>query len=211
MKRLLTGLLVAVLVLVCTTALGLGLIHLTDWPYTADLDALDIPASSGVPRDVALDNYRAVIAFLSPFSNTAFSLPTLDWSADGAAHFADCKPIFNGIYGAGAVSLLLFVILARRGALRDRRMLLVSGCATLAIPAALLLAVAVDFDRAFVLFHTVFFPGATNWIFDPAVDPVIEILPETFFLHCALVIAGGWVLASVIQLLCARRAKHREA
>ena len=31
---------------------------------------------------------------------------------------------------------------------------------------------ALDFDRAFVLFHTVVFPGKTNWVFDWRTDPI---------------------------------------
>ena len=47
---------------------------------------------------------------------------------------------------------------------------------------------ATDFNRAFVLFHSLFFPGKTNWIFDGRTDPVIWLLPEQFFASCALLI-----------------------
>ena len=57
---------------------------------------------------------------------------------------------------------------------------------------AVLLAVAalaaLDFDRAFVVFHSIFFPGKDNWRFDPAADQIIEILPQEFFRNCALLI-----------------------
>ncbi len=210
MKRIVLGIVSAVALLVAVTAAGLGLIHLTDFPYTLDLDGLDIPAASGVPRAQALENYRAVMRYLSPFSKAEFTLPTLAFSPDGAAHFADCKAIFTGVYLAGAVCAALAALLVFTGALRDSRTLRVSGIATLALPAVLFAAVAVDFDRAFVLFHTLFFPGATNWIFDPRVDPVIEILPETFFLHCALLIAGLWAAAGVVQMICANRRAKKE-
>ena len=47
---------------------------------------------------------------------------------------------------------------------------------------------AVDFNRAFVIFHTLFFPGKTNWLFDWRTDPIILLLPEDFFRNCALLI-----------------------
>ena len=47
---------------------------------------------------------------------------------------------------------------------------------------------ALDFDRAFVIFHSIFFPGKDNWRFDPAADQIIEILPQEFFRNCALLI-----------------------
>ena len=210
MRKNLLGILTALLALLAATALGLGFIHLTGFPYSADLGALGIPEASGVPRAEAIANYDAVMAFLSPFSDGEFSLPTLAWSAEGAAHFADCKALFSGVYLAGGLAAVALVLIGLFGGFRDRKTLRVSATATLAIPAALLAAVAIDFDGAFVLFHSVFFPGATNWIFDEAVDPVIAILPAEFFLHCALVIAAFWVLASLLQFVCARRAAGKD-
>ena len=47
---------------------------------------------------------------------------------------------------------------------------------------------ALDFDRAFALFHALFFPGKTNWLFDWRTDPIILFMPEEFFRNCALLI-----------------------
>ena len=52
------------------------------------------------------------------------------------------------------------------------------------------LLASLDFERAFVVFHALFFPGKDNWLFDPAVDQIILILPEVFFRNCALLIGG---------------------
>lgn len=59
------------------------------------------------------------------------------------------------------------------------------------------LLASLDFERAFVVFHALFFPGKDNWLFDPAVDQIILILPEVFFRNCALLIGG------LILLWCA--------
>ena len=50
---------------------------------------------------------------------------------------------------------------------------------------------ALDFDRAFTVFHKLFFPGKDNWIFYPSKDPVIKMLPAEFFRNCAIVILAG--------------------
>jgi integral membrane protein (TIGR01906 family) len=42
---------------------------------------------------------------------------------------------------------------------------------------------AVGFDRFFVTFHEIFFSN-DDWLFNPATDPIINVLPETFFMHC---------------------------
>lgn len=68
---------------------------------------------------------------------------------------------------------------------------------------------ALDFDRAFTVFHTIFFPGKDNWLFDPATDPVILILPEEFFRSCALLILAGLLLACGVLIAADLRRRRR--
>ena len=77
------------------------------------------------------------------------------------------------------------------------RALKLTSILAVALPAVIGLFVAVNWDWAFVTFHHIAFDN-DYWIFDPATDPVINILPDTFFLHCALLILGGVVLGSVV-------------
>ena len=85
--------------------------------------------------------------------------------------------------------------------------------------AAVFLAVgalaATDFDRAFVIFHSIFFPGKTNWIFDWRTDPIILLLPEDFFRNCAiliLVLLVFWCAVLIAaDLLAGRRRKKGQA
>ncbi len=198
------GLLLGVLCLLAATALGLGLIHIGDWFYSLNVDLLDIPARAGVTKQVCLDNYNAVIEYLSPFSRTSFNLPDFRYSANGAQHFADCKPIFNGVYFAGLVSLVLIIILSLRFIKRkDKRFLRVSSVTTLAVPVVLVAACTIDFDSAFVLFHKVFFTNDL-WLFDIEADPVLNILPAEFFMNCAIFIALLWFAAAIVQLVLYR-------
>ena len=66
---------------------------------------------------------------------------------------------------------------------------------------------ATDFDRAFAVFHGIFFPGKENWLFDPATDPVILLLPEEFFRNCAIAIAASLLLICLVLILRGRRQK----
>ena len=56
---------------------------------------------------------------------------------------------------------------------------------------------ALDFEEAFRIFHTIFFPGKDNWLFDPDLDEVIMIMPEEFFMNCAILILSSIVVISV--------------
>ena len=60
---------------------------------------------------------------------------------------------------------------------------------------------ALDFDRAFVLFHSLFFPGKSNWLFDWRTDPIILALPQEFFRNCAILIGAGLVIFSLSLLI----------
>ena len=68
---------------------------------------------------------------------------------------------------------------------------------------------AVNWDWAFVTFHHIAFDN-DYWIFDPATDPVYNILPDTFFLHCALLILAGVVLGSVVCGLVYRKLRRKK-
>lgn len=196
------GFLLAVLALLASTALGLGLIHITSFPYTADIGYLQIEESSGLNRQEIMENYGAVMDYLSPFSKEEFHLPTLKYTETGADHFRDCKVIFGWVYLLGLIAALGFALVAAFRCF-DRRTLRYSGIMTAAIPLLMALGAILNFDRLFIWFHRVFFQGET-WIFDPEYDEIINILPQDFFMHCALFIAAFWLLAAVLQLFLSR-------
>ena len=57
----------------------------------------------------------------------------------------------------------------------------------LSLPLVLgLVGVFIGFEQFFTLFHQILFVGDDTWLFDPAKDPVILILPENFFLQAFL-------------------------
>ncbi|WP_332237328.1 TIGR01906 family membrane protein [Sporolactobacillus sp. KGMB 08714] len=69
---------------------------------------------------------------------------------------------------------------------------------------AVLAAFVVNFDASFTVFHLLFFRN-NDWLFDPVANPVINILPETFFLHAALFILALIVLAIIILSVCHKK------
>ena len=197
---LICGLMLGVAATLLAAAISLAVIHITGFPYC--FFANPCADETGMALDEVWQNYNAVMHYLSPFFNGEFSLPTLAFSAGGAQHFADCKPIFNAVYILGALSGILWAAaIARRKLLC--RVLTVSGITTLVLPAAIGIGCAMDFDKAFELFHKIFFSNDL-WLFDPDTDPVINILPQDFFLACAVFTAILIAMAAVAQLAAAR-------
>ena len=76
------------------------------------------------------------------------------------------------------------------------------------IPVVIGIYALIDWEKLFVSFHKLFFSN-DYWLFDPATDPVILILPDGFFFQCLAVIL---VLVIGSGLICIARAiKIRKA
>lgn len=166
--------------------------------YYHDMKALDIEGQSGIPEAEIRENYDALISYNLRWEKGMLEFPTLPQSREGRIHFAEVKDIFDvfkyvavGTFVLGAAGIFVSV--------RKREFLYLKYAAVLsvALPAAVGALVAVNWDSAFVLFHKIAFDN-DYWLFDPATDPVIMMLPDTFFLHCALLILGGIVLGSLV-------------
>ncbi len=125
-----------------------------------------------------------------------FSTGDLKWSQSGKDHFTDVRALFLldlRLLGASAVVLIALLIVEKAAKLRAAPLLGrgPSFWAGAGLGGAFLIVgglAALDFDRAFVIFHSFFFPGKTNWLFDPNTDQIILILPEEFFRNCAVLI-----------------------
>lgn len=138
-----------------------------------------------------------------------FSTGVLKWSEEGKAHFTDVRGLFLldlRVLGA-SLGLLAAVLLYAR--FTGRRPARPRGrghgfWAGAGLGGAFLLVgalAALDFNRAFVVFHALFFPGKDNWLFDPAEDQIINILPQEFFRNCALLILALLVLGCAALIL----------
>lgn len=125
-----------------------------------------------------------------------FSAGVLAFSQSGAAHFADVRGLFlldlRVLMGA-LVLLAAALVICKMKQVRPYRFrnrgpgfwaAVGLGAAFLTVGAL----AALDFDRAFVIFHSIFFPGKDNWIFDWQTDPIILFLPQDFFRNCAILI-----------------------
>ena len=104
-------------------------------------------------------DYHLLLDFLNKPWVTELSLPDFPMSQAGAGHFYDVKKLFLLDYG-----ILLLTIIPSWLFLRH-------------------LKNTKRFDRFFVKFHELFFTN-DDWLFDPVTDPIINVLPETFFMHC---------------------------
>jgi len=176
--------------------------------YYAHIGPMGLPEYVGLTAEQIREGYDAILDYLT-LPGRKFSAGVFPYSPEGEAHFADCKVLFNLnshvllLSGAG---LLILGLLRKAGKTGPYRLGKVSAarwaavCA-LVLPLVLGSLAALDFDRAFVIFHSLFFPGKSNWLFDWRTDPIILVLPQDFFMHCGMLIAGGLVVFSAGVLI----------
>ena len=158
------------------------------WIYELDISWLGLERASGMSAAEIRANYHALIDYNCLFFRGSLVFPTLPMSEEGAIHFREVKRIFDMIQIACIVSGLLSLILLLR--LRGSRSGLhfgIAGILSVAIPVLPGILVALDWERFFVGFHQLVFRN-DYWLFDPVTDPVILILPDTYFLQCAAII-----------------------
>lgn len=163
--------------------------------YYAHIEALSLPEYTGLSVDQIKQAFDEMLDFCLGL-RPDFSVGVLPWSESGRDHFVDVRVLFQldlVILVLSAAALVALVLIARRRRLTPARLLGRGpgfwGAAGLAAVFLVVGALAAtDFNRAFVIFHTLFFPGKTNWIFDWRTDPIILLLPETFFRNCAILI-----------------------
>ena len=66
--------------------------------------------------------------------------------------------------------------------------------------------IASNWEAFFIGFHHVMFSN-DYWLFDPLRDPVILLLPEQFFFHCAGVFALFWSFSALLLVVAGRKRK----
>ena len=136
-----------------------------------------------------------------------FSCGILPFSAEGEAHFADCRVLFdlnrNVLLMSGGILAVLLLLQKKFGPYRlgKRHAAWWAGLLALIAPLVIGALAALDFDRAFVIFHQIFFPGKSNWLFNWQTDPIILALPQEFFRNCAILIGAGLVIFSLSLLI----------
>lgn len=181
--------------------------------YYFDIKYQQLETATGLSEETIRENYDTLIDYnLLTKRVSKLEFPDFTMSAQGRTHFAEVKRIFVAIQIMCVISGILFIaVLIKKGRRRDFGCLKLTSVLTLVIPVVLGAMMALNWNRFFVKFHQIFFKN-NYWIFDPATDPVINILPDAFFLHCAAVILlfmlAGCILCRLLYRLLTARQRY---
>ena len=133
-------------------------------------------------------NFHILMNYLTNPFYQVLQMPDFRSSEAGLHHFAVVKNLFHLVQFLALLTLPIFYYFVKR--VIKKGFLSLFSKALLALVSLPLLiglgGVLIGFDQFFTLFHQILFVGDDTWLFDPAKDPVILILPEPFFLHAFL-------------------------
>lgn len=163
-------------------------IYLAWFLYPLEISWLHLTSRVPFQSQTIQHNFNVLMNYLTNPLSQVLAMPDFPSSASGIHHFAVVKGLFHLAQGVAIVTLPIFYLfwkqVIQKGFLSlYRRGLLLM----LSLPLVLaLVGIFIGFEQFFTLFHQILFVGDDTWLFDPAKDPVILILPEDFFLHAFL-------------------------
>ncbi|MBQ8880906.1 MAG: TIGR01906 family membrane protein [Oscillospiraceae bacterium] len=156
--------------------------------YWWHIGPLGIAEHMGMSVPQIKDAYGEMLDYCIGLSDS-FSVGVLPFSASGADHFADVRKLMLLDLAVLAVAGTLLLVSRRKAVRLAGHTPGFWSAVGLGVSfAAVGGLVAMDFDRAFTVFHKIFFPGKTNWVFYRHLDPVIDMLPAAFFRNCAILV-----------------------
>ena len=178
--------------------------------YRQEYEKYDVLSDLDMTMDDAMDVTRQMMAYLRGEGDTLSVITTVDgreqdfFNEQDRFHMGEVRDLFIGGLNirtgalVTAVICILLLILTKA----DLKKTVPAGYqAALAVTAAALLflgaACAVDFNAVFVKFHHIFFDNDL-WIFDPAEDYMIRMLPEGLFFD--MVVRIGCIFAGLLAV-----------
>ncbi|WP_155286447.1 TIGR01906 family membrane protein [Lacticaseibacillus zhaodongensis] len=173
--------------------------------------AESLPQIAGISYGALMHNYNQLMVYLyNPFEHV-LHMQDFPTSARGAVHFADVKNLF-------IINVIVLVITAWPACRwlkelrqkRQRYILQRPAIIGIVIPLVLLATMALNFDAFFVRFHEVLFRNS-DWMFDPATDPIINVLPEDFFATCFVIGFAVFIGVLIYFVVIGRRDARRAA
>ena len=160
--------------------------------YPLEIEWLNLTDRVFLKSETIQYNFHILMNYLTnPFSQV-LEMPDFRSSAAGLHHFAAVKKLFHLVQLVAVVTLPCFYFFVKKIVKKDFLPLYRKSILSLVLlPLVIgLVGVLIGFEQFFTLFHQILFAGDDTWLFDPAKDPVILILPETFFLHAFLLFFG---------------------
>lgn len=195
--------------------------------YEKEYEKYDVLSDLDMTMEDVMHVTREMMAYLRGDRDTLSVVTTVEgteqdfFNEQDRFHMGEVRDLFIGGLnirtGAAAVALICLVFLVVSKA-RLRKILARSYQIALGITGAAVLfigiAAVVDFNAVFVQFHYIFFDNDL-WLFDPAEDYMIRMLPEGLFadmvLRIGILFVAGLVVLFIASIVAGRLAVRKKS
>lgn len=204
-----TGIIITMFIISAAVTLALNFRFI----YNADIERYNLEEISGLTAEELKVDYNELIDYNCIWGDTTLDFTHFTLSDNAAQHFREARSLFLffgwGVIAFGILSVVLICIANRKEL--GISYLKYAAVISIFLPMLLGISAVIAWDRFFVLFHELSF-GNDLWLFDPAVDPIINVLPDQFFFHEAMAIFGlvilGGIICALIYISLSRRKSH---
>lgn len=179
------------------------------WLYRLDSHLLGLANQVSLSTQQLMHNYHQMLSYvLFPWVQQ-LQMSDFPSSFAGAQHFADVKRLVLlsnlVLLFTTPFSVYFLSRLKQKNLLwqLQRPAALMAG-----VPLIILFALLINFQDFFTVFHQLLFRNQ-DWLFDPALDPIINVLPATFFLHCFLLAIVWFEIGAMTGWLVGRHALNQ--
>ncbi|HFC9356057.1 TPA: TIGR01906 family membrane protein [Enterococcus hirae] len=151
--------------------------------YVFDINYLNILDHTTLDQETLLKNFDQLMNYLNHPFQQVLKLQDFPVSASGAHHFYEVKKLFLLDYAVFLLTLFpsIYYLIYLKKNKRFWRLIRPFQIGML-VPIVFGFIMMMGFDRFFILFHETFFNN-DDWLFNPATDSIINVLPEQFFMH----------------------------
>lgn len=209
--KYIAGYLAAICILLLVTAQSIFIPSFHMMPYfTWHYNTHNVPQTIGMDKDELMYVTGELLSYMRGRRENLIVYATIDGEVQQFFSDRDIRHMYDVriLYEIGftirniAFWLLLFLIFAMAYFNVNILKILARCCREVMVTFLLLLAIlagviALDWHRAFVIFHEIFFNN-DYWILTPGTDPLIDMVGHPFFLYISIIIAVLFVVFSAI-------------
>lgn len=197
-KHIVFNTLMTVICFLFIVTMSVGLVLCFKPLYYMMVRILDVPAMSGYSYEVCKTNYDILIDYNMVWGPKTLEFRDFAMSITGRIHFQEVKRIFVTMQITSWVTMALTIIgYIASHKLKAWEWLRNTIILALVVGGSVGAALAIDWDWTFVFMHSLLFDN-DYWLFDPATDPVINILPDSVFLAAAVGILAFLAIGLII-------------
>ncbi|MGV1061188.1 TIGR01906 family membrane protein [Clostridium perfringens] len=180
--------------------------------YSLFIKLNKIPNYNNLSSEEILNDYNNIIHYLNSPQEEVLKFKNFKISPIGEFHFLEVKEIFSSLYliclACLILGIILFILLKKFKLKISLKAFNIFFYEVLFIFLSLILGFYLNFSKVFTLFHKIFFNN-DYWIFDPKKDPIINVLPESYFLFLAVFILFLVMILSITSKIFYTLKKHK--